>query len=215
MKIIVENLVKKFKKEQVLNIEKVEFKSGHIYGIFGRNGSGKSVFLKTLCGFYKPSEGNILIDNINYHKKNEIPQNMRCLFDSNCFYGDLSGLKNLQLLANINKIISDEEIQKFLNVVLLDEPNKRFSKYSIGNKQKVGICQAIMENPDLLILDEPYNGVDRKSVKSINSYLLQKKKEGKLIIISSHIKDDLLDICDNYLFMENGNITEVDDFNDL
>lgn len=215
MKIEIKNVSKSFKDIKVVNNIDYSFKKGKVYGIYGRNGSGKSVFLKMLCGFYIPTTGEVLINDIDYSNSNKYPENFGCLIEKPSFFDDLTGFENLKMLANIQHKISEEEILKALDVVnLVEEKDKKYKKYSLGMQQKLGIAQAIMENPQIIILDEPFNGIDRQSVKKIIEYLKTQKKD-KLIIISSHIKEDIEAIADEYLYFDNGNIIKEDSLNEL
>lgn len=209
MKINVNNLSKEFKKVKVLDDINYEFNSGKIYGIYGRNGSGKSVFLKLLCGFYVPTSGNILYDDVDFNKDKKFPNRVRALIESPSFFNDLSGFDNLKLISRIQNTIGDKEINEALDIVKLDEKKKKYRDYSLGMKQKLGIAQAIMEDSDVIILDEPFNGIERSSVKKIIEFLKLKKKEGKIIIISSHIKEDLATIADEFLWFDNGNMKRI------
>ena len=211
MKIELKNVSKKFKNNIVINNVSVTFESGNIYGFYGRNGSGKSVLQKIISGLYLPTSGEVLLDGININEKELYPSNMRILIEKPAFFSDLSGLDNLKLLADINKIIDEKKIIEVLELVnLKDEMHKKYSKYSLGMKQKLGIAQAIMENPDILILDEPFNGIEQATVDKLIEYLLKKKEEGKLIIISTHIKEDLTKLSDYIYVFDNGSIKKVE-----
>lgn len=208
MKIVLENVCKSFNHNLVLDKINVTFESGKIYGLNGRNGSGKSVLLKLLCGIYNVSDGSILYDGKPI-KEAIIANKVRALIEKPSFFPDLTGFENLQLLAKIQNIISDEDILKAMEIVnLSSEKDKKFSKYSLGMKQKLGIAQVIMENPDVLFLDEPFNGVDTVSIKKIIDFLKILKKEGKLIIISSHISEDLK-LADEIYNFDNSKIKKV------
>ena len=204
MKFEIKNLTKKFKDVTVIDDVSVTFNSGKIYGIVGRNGSGKSVFLKILCSFYNPTSGTILQDGFDYISNNSFPKNTRALIEKPDFVSELSGYENLKLLASIENKIGDEEIEKVLkDVNLYEEKDKKYHKYSLGMKQKLGIAQVLMENPDVLILDEAFNGIEESSVKKIKKILIEEKKKGKLIIITSHIKEDIMELSDEiYEFNE-------------
>lgn len=207
MKIEVKNLSKKFKKVTVVDNVTVSFKSGKIYGIVGSNGSGKSVFLKMLCAFYIPTEGCILQDGFDYIKANSFPRDTRALIETPSFIPSLTGYENLKLLASIQNKITDEAIFDALKKCnLYAEKDKKYGEYSLGMKQKLGIAQAIMENPQVIILDEPFNGIDEKSVKKIRDLLLKMKEENKLIIITSHIKEDIKSIADETYKFEEGKL---------
>lgn len=209
MKIEVQNLEKKFKNNTILSDVNLEFTSGHIYGLAGRNGSGKSVFLKILCGLYKPTLGIVLFNGKNYHLDNMFVPNLRALIEKPSFFPDLTGYENLELLVKIqNKISSNEILSSLKRVNLIEEKDKLYKEYSLGMKQKLGIAQVIMENPDILILDEPFNGIEEETVKKISNYLLELKHLGKLIIISSHIKEDLNYLCDEIYYFDNGKVQQ-------
>ena len=209
MKIEVKNLTKKFKKVTVLNNINITFKSGTIYGLIGRNGSGKSVFLKTLCAFYIPTSGEILQDGYNYIENNSFPENTRALIDGPDFIPDLTGFENLKLLASIQNKITDKDILETLKKVnLYEEKDKKYSEYSLGMKQKLGIAQVLMEDPKVIILDEAFNGIESKSVKSIKKILKDEVKKDKIIIITSHIKEDIYELADKIYKFDNGELYE-------
>lgn len=201
----VENICKKIKNNEIIKNISYQFDWGKIYGLYGRNGSGKTVFLKLLSGFYKLDSGSVLYDGVSY-TKNNVCKDVRVLIDGPSFYGDLSGYDNLKLLADINKKISNKEIEDILKVVnLYDEKDKKYSKYSLGMKQKLGIAQALMENTKYIFLDEPFNGVEEATVTKLIDYI-KSIKEDKVIIISTHIKEDLDNISDVIIKIEDGKI---------
>lgn len=209
MKIELKNVSKSFKKNLIINNISATFESGHIYGFYGRNGSGKSVLQKIISGLYVPTSGSVIVDGVDINKEKIYPKNMRILIEKPAFFPDLSGLNNLKLLADINKTIDENKIIETLELVnLKEEMNKKYSKYSLGMKQKLGVAQAIMEDPDIIILDEPFNGIEQATVDKLTNYLLKKKKEGKLIIISTHIKEDLTKLSDKIYVFDNGSIKE-------
>lgn len=201
----VENICKKIKNNEIIKNISYQFDCGKIYGLYGRNGSGKTVFLKLLSGFYKLDSGSVLYDGVSY-SKNNVCKDVRVLIDGPSFYGDLSGYDNLKLLADINKKISNKEIDDILKVVnLYDEKDKKYSKYSLGMKQKLDIAQALMENTKYIFLDEPFNGVEEATVTKLIDYIKSIKKD-KVIIISTHIKEDLDNISDVIIKIEDGKI---------
>ena len=204
MKIKVENLTKEFKDSLILNDINLEFQEGKVYGLVGPNGSGKSVLLKIICAFYMPTKGKVLIDGVNYNDGNNFPPNLRALIDKPSFIPDLSGFENLKLLANIQNLINDDDIINTLKIVnLYEEKDKKFYKYSMGMKQKLGIASVLMEDPKIMILDEPFNGIDDKSKSKLFEYLAKIKKN-KIIIISSHIVEEIQKVCDEVYYFENG-----------
>ena len=204
MKIKVENLTKEFKDSLILNDINLEFQEGKVYGLVGPNGSGKSVLLKIICAFYMPTQGKVLIDGVNYNDGNNFPSNLRALIDKPSFIPDLSGVENLKLLAKIQNLINDDDIINTLKIVnLYEEKDKKFYKYSMGMKQKLGIASVLMEDPKIMILDEPFNGIDDKSKSKLFEYLAKIKKN-KIIIISSHIVEEIQKVCDEVYYFENG-----------
>lgn len=205
-KINIENLTKKLDENIVLDNINITFEEGKVYGIVGRNGSGKSLLFKTICGFLTPTSGNVFINDIDIYEKDVFPPSTRALIEKPNFINSLSGFQNLKLLADINKLIGDNEIDDSLKLVnLYNEKNKKFGKYSLGMKQKLGIASVIMENPKIIILDEPFNGIDKSSIEQIKKYLLNIKSE-KIIIIASHIESDINDLCDEIYEMDLGKI---------
>lgn len=210
MKLEIKNLCKTFDNNQVLNDINLEMNSGHIYGFIGRNGSGKSVLLKIICGFYMPTSGMVLQDGVDYGKEGRFPENTRALIEKPKFIPDLTGYENLELLASIQNKIGKEEIIDIMEKLnLKNEMNKNFSKYSLGTKQKLGIAQVLMENPDMIILDEPFNGVENSTADDIRKMLIEEKNKGKLIIIASHIKEDIENLCDEVYEFDGGKVSRI------
>lgn len=210
MNIQVRNVTKKFKDNIIIDDVTISFEKNNIYGLFGRNGTGKSVFLKLLCGFYAPTSGEVLINGKNYNSCTDFPPNLRALIEKPNFFPDLTGFENLQMLASIQNKISEEAIEEALKTVnLIEEKNKKYSEYSLGMKQKLGIAQAIMEDPDIIILDEPFNGIEEATIKKVIEYL-RKIKKNKIIILSTHIKDDLNAVADKIYNFDAGKINEID-----
>ena len=211
MEIKLENVSKRFKNENVLKGISYSFESGKIYSIVGRNGSGKSVLLKIIAGLYLQDKGKVLFDNKNYNMINEIPDNLGIAIEQPSFINDLTGLENLKLLASIRNVATERDIVESLETVnLKDDMNKKYSKYSLGMRQKLSIAQAIMEHQKVILLDEPFNGIDRQSVVAIKEYLKRVKNEDKLIIITTHIMDDVVDLSDVMLYIEDGMLNEKD-----
>lgn len=210
MKIEIKNVSKSFKETTILENVSMTLEEGHIYGFIGANGSGKSILLKMICAFYEPTSGEILFDGVNIIKNNEYPPNTRALIEKPSFLPDLTGKENLELLANIQNIIGEKEIMDTLKAVGLEkEANKLFHKYSLGMKQKLGIAQVLMEDPKILILDEPFNGLDEESAKNIRKILLKEKEQNKIIILATHIKEDILTLCDELYKFDNQKVTKI------
>ena len=180
MKIEVKDVCKSFHKKQVLDNVNYTFISGNIYGLSGINGIGKSVLLKIICGLYKPSSGCVLYDGVKINQDLVIKSNVRALIDTPYFFPELTGFENLKVLSKITNKINDDDINKALDIVnLTREKDKLYGDYSLGMKQKLGIAQVIMENPEVIILDEPFNGIDSESILKIEEYLKEMKKKNK------------------------------------
>ena len=210
MKLEIKNLSKKFKDVYVLKDINLTFESGKIYGFTGRNGSGKSVLLKIICGFYTPTSGEVLLDNYNYILNNDFPKSTRCLIEKPNFLPDLTGYENLKLLASIENKIGDKEIMDTIEKLnLKEEINKKYSKYSLGTKQKLGIAQVLMEDPKLIVLDEPLNGIENESAKEVRKILNEEKKKDKIIIVASHIKEDIDTLADVVYNIDNGIVEKI------
>ena len=193
----------------VLQNINLNLSKGHIYGFIGRNGSGKTILLNIICGFIRPTNGNVMVDAVDLYKTNSFPKSTRALIEKPKFLSHISGYKNLELLASINNTIGAKEIEQTLKKVnLYEDRNKVYGKYSLGMKQKLGIAQVLMENPDIMIFDEPFNGLEDESTKKIRDILLSEKKKGKIILIATHIKEDVEILCDEVYRIDGGKIIE-------
>ncbi|MFR1709711.1 MAG: ABC transporter ATP-binding protein [Clostridium sp.] len=202
----IKNVTKEINGNLILNDINLNFYRGKIYGIKGKNGSGKTMLFRAICGFIK-TEGAVIVNGKQIGKDGSYPENVGVLLENPGFLPNYSGFKNLKYLAEINNKISDTNIKNILKEVGLDpEEKKSFKKYSLGMKQKLGIAQAVMENPDIVILDEPTNALDEESVKKINSMIAKLKEDNKLVLISNHNREELEMICDEIYTMENGKI---------
>lgn len=209
MKIEVNNVTKKFKNIEVLKDINVTFESGKIYGLIGRNGSGKTVLLKILCGFYAPTSGDVIVNGENIVKNKTFPKNTRALIEKPGFIPELTGYENLEILAKIQNKIGEKEIIAAVEMVnLQNDIFKKYANYSLGTKQKLGIVQVLMEDPDIMIFDEPFNGIENKTAESLRKLLLKLKEKGKLIIIASHIKEDIYNLADEIYEFDDGYITK-------
>lgn len=206
--ILVDNVSLIIKKQTILKDVSAEFEQGKIHGMIGRNGSGKTMLLKCICGFIKPTTGDIIINGNKVGTDCDFPENIGLIIETPGFIPYYSGYKNLKLLADLNKKISAEQIRHAMENVGLDPGLKRHvSKYSLGMRQRLGLAQAIMENPDILILDEPMNGLDKDGVVEMRKYLLDLKEQGKTILIASHSAEDIEVLCDTVCEMERGCLT--------
>lgn len=204
----VTDAVKNFGETAALNHVSVKFETGRIHGVIGRNGSGKTVLFKCICGFMQLNSGSILVDGKPV--KPAVAQDIGIIIEDPGFIGSLSGFKNLKLLASIHRKISDDIIRETLIRVGLDPKSKKHvSKYSLGMRHRLGIAQAIMEKPKLLILDEPMNGLDTQGVLEIREVLKELNKEGITIIMSSHYAEDIDVLCDTVCKMDGGVLTPI------
>lgn len=205
--IVIKNVSKSFDGIEVLHDVNLDLEEGKIYGFIGRNGSGKSVLFKIICGLYYPTSGSVLVDGVDIHKKDVFPNNMRVLIEKPNFLPNLTGLENLKLLASIQNKITEEDIILILDKLnLKKDMNKLYHKYSLGMKQKLAVAQVFMENPKMMIFDEPFNGIEEKTVEVIKKILLEEKKNGKIILISSHIKEDIEELADTIYFVDAGSV---------
>lgn len=205
--IVIKNVSKSFDGIEVLHDVNLDLEEGKIYGFIGRNGSGKSVLFKIICGLYYPTSGSVLVDGVDIHKKDVFPNDMRVLIEKPNFLPNLTGLENLKLLASIQNKITEEDIILILDKLnLKKDMNKLYHKYSLGMKQKLAVAQVFMENPKMMIFDEPFNGIEEKTVEVIKKILLEEKKIGKIILISSHIKEDIEELADTIYFVDAGSV---------
>lgn len=201
----VEHLTKCFGNTKVLGDVTVNFEKGKINGIVGRNGSEKTMLMKCICGFLNPTEGIVTVSGKIVGKDVEIPQDIGVIIETPGFVTNYSGYKNLKLLASVRGRITNDEIVKVMDIVGLDAKSKKHvGKYSLGMRQRLGIAQAIMEKPEILILDEPMNGLDNDGVLHIRKVLLELKEQGTTIILASHNKEDIDILCDRVCFMDKG-----------
>ena len=208
--IIIENLTKRFKDATVLKNINLSFEKGKIYGLIGRNGSGKTMLLKSICGFVPATEGRIIVEDKIIGKDIDIPDNLGAIIEAPGFLPNYNAYNNLRFLSVIKNKISKEEIFDVIRTVGLDPNSKKHvGKFSLGMRQRLGIAQAIMEDPEILILDEPMNGVDNAGVSDIRSILLTLKEKGKTIILASHSKEDIQILCDVVVEMDQGEVVSI------
>ena len=204
----VKNVDLTLQKNEILKKISVHFDRGKIHGLIGRNGSGKTMLMKCICGFVKPSAGEIIVDGKRIGRDRDFPENVGIIIETPGFIPYYSGLKNLKLLADLRGKISKDTVRKTMEQVGLDPNLKRHvRKYSLGMRQRLGLAQAIMEDPELLILDEPMNGLDKDGVRDMREYLLDLKAKGKTILIASHSAEDIDILCDTVCEMDKGVLT--------
>ncbi len=208
--ITVENVNLTIKNAEILKRISITFEKGKIHGLIGRNGSGKTMLMKCICGFVKATEGEIYVAGKRIGKDCDFPESIGIIIETPGFIPYYSGYKNLKLLADLNKKIDSDRIKNAIQQVGLDPNNKlHVRKYSLGMRQRLGLAQAIMENPDILILDEPMNGLDKDGVTDMHKYLLGLKEQGKTIIIASHSTEDIEVLCDTVCEMDKGILSKL------
>ncbi|APM40798.1 ABC transporter ATP-binding protein [Clostridium kluyveri] len=215
MNIKIKNLYKKFRNREVLKNINYDFYEGYKYAIIGPNGSGKTMLLKALSGLIIPSQGSIYIDNKEMHKDFRFYESLGLIIETTKFYPNLTGYENLKLLASIRKKISDEHIIKTLKEInLLESKDQQVKKYSLGMIQRLAIGQAIMEEPKILLLDEPTIALDDDSRDMLFNILDQFKRKNKIIIVATNEKHDLKDKYDKFVLISDGEIKRSGDIND-
>lgn len=208
--IVVKNLTKKFKEATVLDNVNITFERGKVHGLIGRNGSGKTMLMKCICGIVPPTSGEIFVNEKRIGKDVDIPENVGVIIETPGFLPNYSAFNNLKFLAKIKNKIGKDEIRNAIKSVGLNPDDKKHvGKFSLGMRQRLGLAQAIMENPDLLILDEPMNGLDKDGVADMREYLLDLKAQGKTILIASHSAEDIDILCDTVCEMDKGKLEKV------
>ena len=208
--ISVKNLSKDFGQERVLHSVTRDFEKGKIHGIVGNNGSGKTVLMKCICGFLIPTEGEVIVNGKRVGKDVDFPPGLGLIIETPGFLPNMTGVKNLEILASLNKKIGLEEIASAIRRVGLDPLMKKpVGKYSLGMRQRLGIAQTIMEDPALLILDEPLNGLDKHGVRDMRQLIKGLKEQGKTILLASHNQGDIDELCDTVCEMDAGVMTMI------
>ncbi len=208
--ISIHDVTKNFRGNVVLNNVSLEIGSGTVTGLIGRNGSGKTVLMKCICGLIPPTTGSITVQGKRVGRDVDIPDNIGVIIETPGFLPNFSGYKNLMQLARIKRKIGKNEVRAAMERVGLDpDDKKRVGKYSLGMRQRLGLAQAIMEDPDILILDEPMNGLDKDGVKDMRQYILDLKNQGKTILIASHSAEDIDVLCDTVCEMDKGKLEKV------
>ena len=208
--ISVKNLSKDFGQERVLKSVTRDFEKGKIHGIVGNNGSGKTVLMKCICGFLIPTEGEVIVNGERVGVDVDFPRDMGLIIETPGFLPNMTGVKNLEILASLNKKIGLEQIAAAIRRVGLDPLMKKpVGKYSLGMRQRLGIAQAIMEDPTLLILDEPLKGLDKHGVREMRQLIKGLKEQGKTILLASHNQGDIDELCDTVCEMDAGVMTMI------
>ena len=208
--IVIENVSKSFGEEQVLKSVTHTFSRGKIHGIVGNNGSGKTVLMKCICGFLHPDAGQIFVGGVQIGKDRDFPADIGIIIETPGFLPHLSGFQNLKLLATLKRRANDHTIRAVLAQVGLDPSMKKpVGKYSLGMRQRLGLAQALMEDPELLILDEPLNGLDKHGAAHIRHIIKGLREDGKTVLLASHNQQDIDELCDTVCEMDAGILTVV------
>ena len=203
--IIIENLSKTIKNNKILDNVNLTFESGHVYGLVGRNGSGKTMLLRAICGLIFPDSGKVIIDGKQLHKDISFPESCGIIIENTDLLPNFSAFDNLKMLSEIKNTANDNMIKSAIKSVGLDPDSKKKVKtFSLGMKQRLSIAQALFEDPDILLLDEPTNALDEDGVNDVRRILLEQKKKNKLIIIASHNKEDISLLSDTVISVSNG-----------
>lgn len=203
---IISGISKTIKGTEILKNIDLKLRGGKIYGLYGSNGSGKTMLLRAVAGLIRIDSGSIIINGKQLHKETDFPESIGVVIENPQFWDGYTGFENLKMLASIKKQINDEAIRATLEKVGLDPGDKKtVKKYSLGMKQKLGIAQAIMESPDIILLDEPTNALDKKSTENIRGIIAEEAARGAIVVIASHVEADL-DICDIRYEMSDGEI---------
>ena len=207
MKIEITEYTKVIKDSTVLDRVTMVFEGGKIYGLKGKNGSGKTMLMRAICGLIRPTSGKVAINGEELGKDISFPRSIGVLIEHPSFLPGESGYRNLKMLADIGKGLSEEEIKTTLAEVGLDpEDKKAFKKYSLGMKQKLGIAAAIMEHPDIIILDEPINALDQESVEKVKELIIRERDRGAAIILACHDAEELEYLADEIVQIQEGKI---------
>lgn len=204
------NGYKKYKNLEVLSDINLKFEDGKMYAIIGANGSGKSLILKALSGYNKLTSGKVLQDGNEIRKNNNYIEDAGIIIENPVMVNEYTITENLEYLKKMSENNKDIDLDKWYKYFEIEEyKEKRFSELSLGTKQKVALIQAFMHNPQNILLDEPFNALDKKAVIKVKELLIEEKKKGKLIIIVTHINDEILEECDKVIELENGKVSKT------
>lgn len=207
MRIEINQLTKKIKGNEVLKNISLQLEGGKIYGVQGKNGCGKTMLMRTIAGLILPTEGEVIINGKKLHKDISVPESIGILIENPSFLGEYSGFENLKMLASLNLKLSDEEINDLLDWVgLSEQKNKKFGKYSLGMKQRLGVAAAIMGNPEIILLDEPINAIDGEGVEQMRQVILGMKDEERVILVACHDKEEMEMLADEIIVMVEGEV---------
>ena len=207
MNISIEHVTKKIKDATVLKDICLEMKGGTVYGLQGKNGSGKTMLMRAISGLIRPTSGRIVINGEQLHKNISIPRSIGLLLENPSLLPEYDASQNLKLLAKMQGGVPEDEIRQLIrDVVLEDAGHKKVEKYSLGMKQRLGIAAAILGSPDIILLDEPINAIDGEGVEEIRSLILSLKNEKRIIIVACHDKEEMNLLADEIVHLRNGRI---------
>lgn len=208
--LVVHDITKVINNNKVIDHVTLHLKPGNIYGLQGKNGSGKTMIIKAMCGLIRLHEGEVIVGGLILGKDRDFPESVGASIEMPGFIGRYTAFKNLKVLANLRGVISDLEIEETLKIVGLEDiGKKKYRHFSLGMKQKLGIAAAIMEHPKLILLDEPANALDEQSVRNLRIILQKEKERGALIVLSSHDAEELSILSDEIFVIENGHIEKT------
>lgn len=206
----IKHYTKKLKRKVILSDINLSLEAGGTYGFYGHNGSGKSMLFRAIAGLIHPTEGSVKVFGKKISEEVSFPESMGLVIESVGFWPYYTGFENLKILASIRHTISDDEIRGAITRVGLEPKDKRtYAKYSLGMKQRLGIAQAIMEKPNLILLDEPTNALDEDGVKQVRAIIQEESERGACILIASHNREDLTLLCRRFFRMDDGRLTET------
>lgn len=207
MNISIEHMTKKIKDATVLKDICLEMKGGTVYGLQGKNGSGKTMLMRAISGLIRPTSGRIVINGEQLHKNISIPRSIGLLLENPSLLPEYDASQNLKLLAKMQGGVPEEEIRQLIRDVGLDDAgHKKVEKYSLGMKQRLGIAAAILGSPDIILLDEPINAIDGEGVEEIRSLILSLKNEKRIIIVACHDKEEMNLLADEIVHLRDGRI---------
>lgn len=207
MNISIEHVTKKIKDATVLKDICLEMKGGTVYGLQGKNGSGKTMLMRAISGLIRPTSGRIVINGEQLHKNISIPRSIGLLLENPSLLPEYDASQNLKLLAKMQGGVPEEEIRQLIRDVGLDDAgHKKVEKYSLGMKQRLGIAAAILGSPDIILLDEPINAIDGEGVEEIRSLILPLKNEKRIIIVACHDKEEMNLLADEIVHLRDGRI---------
>lgn len=208
MELIVKNVSKTIGHKEILKNVNLTLKSGRVYGFVGRNGSGKTMLFRAISGLMNVSSGEIWLDEKVLHRDMKVLPDLGIVLENAGLYPDLSAKDNLRMLANINRKVTDKRIEEIIRIMELDPSDKKpFKKFSLGMKQRLVLAQAFMENPKILMLDEPTNALDEKGIELVRKLILEEKKKGTLVLLASHNREDIEMVADEVFVVKNGMVS--------